>query len=120
MSDGFEVQTQPPGLDLGIIVQVGDQRGHALGIGADGVEEVGLHLVDRADRAAGQQLGIALDGGHGVLQLVRHQRDKVALGEVGALHFAVELGIGDGDGGMVAQAAEEGQIGIGCRRSFRG
>jgi hypothetical protein len=57
----LEIEAEAPCFDLGIVVQIGDQRGHALGVGADGVEEVRLHLIDRADRAAGPSIAEVKD-----------------------------------------------------------
>ncbi len=51
---GLEIQAQAIGFDLGIIVQVRDQGGHALHVGTDRAQEVGLHLVDLAHRSGCQ------------------------------------------------------------------
>ena len=96
------------GLDLGIVVQVRDQGGHALDIGLDGRKEVGLHFVDRAHRPGRQELRVSLDGGHRVLELVGHEADELALGIVGRLHRRIQLRVGNGDGGMVAETTQEG------------
>ena len=103
----FKVQAQAPGLDLRVVVQVRDERGHAFHVRTDRLQEVGLHLVDVAHFSARQQFGITLDGCHRVFELVRHKGDELALGLVRRLDFVVQLRVGDGDGGMVAQAVEE-------------
>jgi len=62
----LEFQPHPPGFNLGIIVQVGNQGVHAVNIGTDGCQEIGLRFGNRTYRPSSQQFSVPLDGGHRV------------------------------------------------------
>ncbi len=108
---GGELQLQPPGFDPGDVVQVGDQRGHAVGVEPDGGQEVGLRLGDRTDRALRQEVRIAADRRHRRLEFVGDKRDEFALGLVGVPHLAVKLRVGNRDRRVGRQPLQEFNLG---------
>jgi len=78
--DVFQIDLEPRGLDARNVGKVVDQRGHALDVRADDVEELRLLLGYRADQALQNQIRVALDRRHGDFELVRHGGDELVPG----------------------------------------
>ena len=81
--DLLATHLHPAGLDPGDIEQVGDQPGHAVRVGLDGLDDEPLLLIGEPVPAPQQGRGEAFDRGQRRAQLVRERRQQrrmVALG----------------------------------------
>ncbi len=103
-------QAQVVGLLLGQVVEIAHQRFHARDVLENGVQEVRLLLIDRPHNPLEQQVGIPFQAGHGVLEFMRHKRDKLALRLVGPLQLGKKLRVDDGRRRVFRQAGHKVQV----------
>src|SRR5690606_1609988 len=125
---GGAVEVEFAGLDHGDVEQFVDQLQHGLAGCVDGLDEVELGGVERADVGVLEEFGEAADGGEGVAQVVGGHAEELVFLDVGAGEFlqqeaVVQVGADAGEGflgtkgfGQVVHAAggKAGDDGVGC------
>ena len=123
--EGSHLQLHAPGLDLGQVEDVVDERQEMLAGGVDVLGVIELFFVELAEHTFDEHLGKADHGIQRGAQFMRHVGQEVRLVLVGQLQLAAffldfleQAGVGDGDRGLVGEGAHQRDLVVGKATGF--